>query len=110
MSMQKKFMKYYPNIFILNRKALKIQHAYYKIKAGVRKGISAKYNTPLNSSRVQFKPKYGLNELGGVGVARKLLKSPTSYSKLSALSTVNNSNSKSSGKLLLMTDVQNKEN
>jgi len=62
MTLQKKFMKYYANIFILNRKALKIQHAYFRSRAGIKRVVTSRGMKSRSSSSIFFRPRYGLND------------------------------------------------
>ena len=76
LSLQKKYKKYYPNIYILNRKALKIQHAVFGWLSGTRKIIPTFDKSQLSSSQIIFKPKFSLNESSRPSsVQRKVKKS-----------------------------------
>ena len=61
LGLQKQFKKFYPNVYILNRKALIIQHFYFKYRSRDRKAATIHPYIGLNSSQVFFKPKYSLN-------------------------------------------------
>lgn len=85
LSLQKEFRKYYANIFILNHKALIIQHAYFKVKAGQREITPThimKLRQTKSSSSIHFKPKYKLDHCNlVVNTRRQGLKPPKAYKR-----------------------------
>jgi hypothetical protein len=76
LKLQREYRKYYANVYVLNSQALKIQHAYYGCLAGTRKIIPILKRTPMNTSKVVFKAKYGLNGSTRVPSAKRKLKPP----------------------------------
>ena len=60
---QKEYRKYYPNVYILNSKALVIQHAVFGWLSNTRKILPNSSTSPLSSSQVLFKPKYRLDDV-----------------------------------------------
>ncbi|CAI2361226.1 unnamed protein product [Moneuplotes crassus] len=63
LKLQREFRKYYPNIYILNRKALIIQHAVFGWLAGFRGVTTRLSKSQMSSSQILFKPRYKLNEV-----------------------------------------------
>ena len=59
--LQKEYRKYYPNVYVLNKKALIIQHFYFNLRSKWLRGGIVRTSHPLNSSQIFFKPKYSLN-------------------------------------------------
>ena len=62
LSLQKTYKRLKPNVYFLNKIALKIQHFYFnwKLKQWRKPIIENKPNL-INSSQIYFKQKYGLN-------------------------------------------------
>lgn len=80
LGLQKQYRKFVPNVFILNKKALLIQHAYFGVKAGIRKVVKA-LKREGSAAKILFRPKYGLNESGVIHAQIRHQRPPISGSK-----------------------------
>lgn len=78
LKLQREYRKYYANVYVLNSQALKIQHAFFGLMAGVRKPASNYNNPPKDTSKILFKAKYGLNDASRLPSSKRKLKPPMS--------------------------------
>ncbi|CAI2361614.1 unnamed protein product [Moneuplotes crassus] len=81
LKLQREFRKYYPNIYILNSKALLIQHAVFGWLSGLRKVTPKFSGSQLSSSQIVFKPKFKLNELSRSSSVKRKVRSKVKSGK-----------------------------